>query len=304
MQFAIRDDDISFWTKVQDLEVIYKEIWNLEVPVSFSVIPFAVKSYNRGDRQNYYQDEQCRALGDNKELVVYLKEQLREKKISIMLHGFSHQYKVAKNKKNEPVFATKINLEKLRKTGDGNRFHWLGEYNWKKYEQLKRETRTGKEYLEDTFHTQINVFVPPSNDISKEGIKAVSEFGLNISGTMLLSKFNRPVNFSCVKNWLIKLWWRIKNGYVYPHIMNYQSHKELCAYGFVPGVTLHDLKDSLDFCFRNNAPFVLATHHWELKKNSHLHDILENYVNFIHNLEMDYVSIDDIFSKSIINDGK
>ena len=38
MKFAIRDDDTSYWTKPQELEDAYKEIWAKNIPVSLSII--------------------------------------------------------------------------------------------------------------------------------------------------------------------------------------------------------------------------------------------------------------------------
>ncbi|MCM8832183.1 MAG: DUF2334 domain-containing protein [Candidatus Omnitrophica bacterium] len=298
MKFAIRDDDTNFFTKPEELEKIYKEIWAKNIPVSLSVIPFAVKSYNSGDWDNFYQDTIQNGIGNNKELVYFLIEKLKEKKISIMLHGFSHQYKVSENKTSMPILATKENLEKLKKNRIAKKLYWYGEYTWKPYEQLKKETKEGKEYLEDLFHTKITVFVPPSNDISKHGVKAISECGLNISGTMYLSRFNRPINYYSVKNWLLKLWWRIRYNKVYPYVMDYGSHKELCAYGLVPGVSFEQLKEQFEFCFVKNAPFVLAVHYWELNSDYTL--FFKNFIFFVlqevsQRQEIEYEHVDKLY---------
>ena len=49
MKFAIRDDDVSFFTKPIELESLYKNLWEKNIPVSFAVIPIAVKSHYCGD---------------------------------------------------------------------------------------------------------------------------------------------------------------------------------------------------------------------------------------------------------------
>lgn len=294
LKFAIRDDDVSFWTKPQELEMIYKEIWEKGIPVSLGIIPFSVKFYFPGDREKFYQGEELKPVGENKDLVEFLKEKIKENRISVMLHGFSHQYKVAKNKIEEPVLATKENLDRIRDCKDKVKLRWYGEYNWKSYEQMKKETRIGKEYLEDLFHTKVRVFVPPSNDISKDGVRAVSECGLNISGTILLSKFNRPVNLYSIKNWILRLWWRLKYNVVYPYVMDYKTHRELCAYGLIPGIMIDRLKSDFEFCQEKGSPFVLATHHWEISKNDSLRVIFENFIDFVYNQEVEPVFINEV----------
>lgn len=300
MKFAIRDDDVSFWTKPEELESVYKDIWAKGIPVSFAVIPFAVKSLNCGDWDNFYQEENQMGIGKNKDLVEFLKNKLRENKISIILHGYSHQYKVGRNKSDKLVLATKENLDRLRKDKNGKNLFWVGEYSWKNYEQLKKETKEGKEYLEDLFHTKITVFVPPSNDISKDGVKAVAECKLNISGTMFLNKYNRLISYYSLKNWCLKFLWRLLYNKVYPYVMDYKTHKELCAYSLVPGIALDDLIDNLKFCLNKNAPFVLATHYWEVNKDNSLKDAFYQFINALKFYRVNYSLVDDIIN----NDNK
>jgi len=295
MKFAIRDDDVSFFTKPIELESLYKCLWEKNIPISFAVIPFAVKSYYCGDWEKFYQEKEENPIDKNKELVHFLQEKIKEKKVSIMLHGFSHQYKVAADKKSKLVLATEENLIELRRNKNGEKLCWYGEYKWKAYEQMKKETKIGKEYLEDILHTKISVFVPPSNDISKEGVKAVSECGLNISGTMLLSKFNRPINKYSIRIWILKLWWRFKYNKVYPYVMDYGTHKELCAYGLVPGIGYEELKEQFEFCKKINAPFVLATHYWEVSKNNNLKDIYIQFLNFVQNQKVKICFVDECY---------
>jgi predicted deacetylase len=296
MKFAIRDDDTSFWTKPEELEAVYNEIWKKGLIVSLSLIPFAVRSYNCGDQDKFYQDEKQKLIGENRELIEFLQEKIRENKISIMLHGFSHQYKVAKNKRDKPVLATKESLNVLRKYKKGPELCWYGEYNWKGYKQLKKETQKGKEYLEELLHTEIIVFVPPSNDISKEGVKAVSECGLNISGIMRLNKFNRPVNLYSIKNWFVKLWWRVISNRVFPYVMKYGIHKELHAYGLVPGVSFEELRNGFEACRKLNAPFHIATHHWEVRENNELRQTLYDIVQLsCISSGVEYGTVDNLF---------
>ncbi|MCK9555478.1 DUF2334 domain-containing protein [bacterium] len=281
MNFAIRDDDISYWTDPSELESVYSEIFGKKVVVSFSVIPFAVKSFFPGERKKFYQDETERPVGENRELVEYLNRRIAEGKASITLHGYSHLKKIAVPGEHGYFSLTKDNIEQHAKHLPRGKLISLSEYRWKSYEQLKEETAKGKKHLEDTFSRKINVFVPPGNDISREGAKAVSECGLNLSGTMRIVKFNRKIDFYNLKNWTLKLFWRLAYNRVYPYVMDYGSHRELCAYGLISGKTIDELKDEFLFCFKKNAPFVLAVHHWELLKNPPLLEVFKQFLEFV-----------------------
>lgn len=294
MLFAIRDDDTSFWTDPHELERVYREVWEKGIPVSLAVIPFSVPSYGRGSWDTFYQGENQRAIGENALLVDFLKEKVKEGKISIMLHGYSHQYKVANKWRAMPLLATKDHLDILRKNIRGKDLVWYGEYHWKSFTQMKYETKTGKEYLEDIFHTRINIFVPPSNDISAEGSKAVSECGMHMSGTIQISRFNRPLTLHSVRNWVIRVWWRLMHRKVYPFVLNYGKNKELCAYGYVPSVPFEALMSQMEYCAREKAPFVLATHHWEIAADQDFYGLLGELSNIAHH-EIIYTVLDELF---------
>lgn len=293
---AIRDDDTSYWTDPQDLEEAYKEIWANKIPISLSVIPFAVKSHHLGDWNNFFQEQSLKAIGENPDLIKFLSDKLKENKVFLMLHGFSHQYKVTGNKKDKAILATRENLALLRSDRKVTPLVWFGEYNWKDYPQLKDETKRGKDYLEDLFHQKITVFVPPSNDISSGAAKAVAENGLNISGTMRISKFNRSLDFYSIRNWTLKLLWRMKYNCVYPYVMSYGTHKELSAFGLIPNLAFQELREKIDLCRKKDAPFVMATHHWEVKKNKNLADCLNLLLKYLNSYNTPYSTLGEIFN--------
>ena len=54
MNFSIRDDDTSYWTSVEELDRIYNGLFRKGFKVSFSVIPYAYKAINRGNRAALY----------------------------------------------------------------------------------------------------------------------------------------------------------------------------------------------------------------------------------------------------------
>lgn len=293
MLFAIRDDDVSYWTKPEELENLYKPIWSKGIPVSLSLIPFSIKSENLGDFDKFYQDEEFRHIGDNKELVYFIREKQREKLVCLMMHGYTHQYKVALDKNSEQKTATKDVLDEMRKVKKGRELYWIGEYRWKRYEQLLIETKIGKEYLEDIFKTKIKVFVPPSNDISREGVRAVSENRLNLVSSISIREINRPLTIYTFINWAKNVLWRLVYGRKFPFVMNYGTHKEVFAHGFTPDIRLENLIREFNFCYRKKAPFILSLHYWEINSRK---EMKRDFFRFIEYTEgkAEYISVNKI----------
>jgi peptidoglycan/xylan/chitin deacetylase (PgdA/CDA1 family) len=240
MIFAIRDDDISYFTNWQDLEYLYSDLWG-KVPISFAVIPFAVP-YWRGEvnMTKKSQNSSFKALHENIDLLEYLKIKVQNKEVEIILHGFSHEYRIIKG-------------------------HRIGEYLWKPKDQLIKETLKAKQYLEEIFQCPIKVFVPPSNMIGKEGIIAIESAGLNLSG-IIGRKIDRPISFSYLKAYLRRWIYRFLRGNPYPFPLIIGNHVELVAYSLTPSASLSWLRETMRVCYKMGAPFVLATHHWELIK--------------------------------------
>jgi predicted deacetylase len=298
LKFAIRDDDTSFWTKPEELERVYNDIWRMNIPVSLSVIPFSVRSYHNGDFELYYQDTDKRAIGENKELVEYLKKKINERKVSIMLHGYSHQYLVSMGLNETPQLATKTNLDQMRNFVAGSKLRWYGEYAWKDYERLYHETREGKIYLEDIFNIKIQTFIPPSNDISRNGVRAVTENNMDIVGSILLSSFNRPICLKSIKNYLKKSIWKLIFKDQYPFIMNYGTHREISATGIVPSTTSADMIDIFKKRRRLNAPFVISTHYWEMHSNEKMQECLKAVLNELRvSGDVLYTTVDSILQQ-------
>ncbi len=270
--FAVRDDDISAWTDPGDLDFIYNPLWNKGISISFSVIPAAVKDFHPGDLQRFYQETPRKSLIENVELVTFLKQKLDDGLVEIMQHGYDHQYRVAKSRLwGRGELADKRHIGKLR---EGNREVFLrGECRWKELHQLQEETLRGKSELERIFHCDIKVFVPPSNQLSKAAIIAIDNAGLDISGIVGLwldRGFSMTNFFSFVKRWL----YRCERGYPFPYPLDYTRHRELVAYSLTPSTNIEKLIEIMERCSSLNAPFVLSTHYWELKKFSHLQESL------------------------------
>jgi peptidoglycan/xylan/chitin deacetylase (PgdA/CDA1 family) len=269
MYFAIRDDDTSVFTAPEELENIYKNIYRI-VPISLAVVPYSVQVYRDRLRfSNKYNDNDEVPIGTNNEIVDYLKEHLKEKKIEIMLHGYSHEYKKINNM-------------------------WVGECKWKSYIELKQQLNAGKNYLEDLLNTNIKVFVPPSNQISSAGIKVIEEINLNLSG-IIGRNIDRPISLKYLRNYIKRWSHRFLNKFTYPYILDYGKHKELVAYPLTPIVNYEYLEGILKYCKTKSAPFVLATHYNELNSFPELRNILYKIIDRALNMGYKPKLLNEIF---------
>jgi len=232
--FAIRDDDVSFFTNWQDLDYLYNSFWG-KIPISFAIIPFVVPNWKG---ESISKNLPLKPLHENTDLVEYLKEKIQRNEVEIMLHGYSHEYRIVRGRR-------------------------LGEYLWKSKEQLIKETIEAKQYLENLFHTSIQIFVPPSNMIGKAGITAIEIARLHLSG-IIWKRIDRPITFSYLKAYLRRWTYRCLRGRPYPFPLIIGNHIELVAYSLTPTTSLSWLRDTMKICYELGAPFVLATHHWEL----------------------------------------
>jgi len=260
MDLIIRDDDLSYWTKPEKIEKVYKPLFDKKIKISFATIPFSVQMFNAGDFDAFYQNLEEKPIGENEEIIEYIKEKIDDGLVEIMLHGYNHLYSFECN--GEIKFATKENLEPCRK--QNKKIKFLGEYNYQNYKELNKKTKIGKEYLEDIFKINIRNFVPPSNQIKKAGIKAIIENNLNISG-LIGKKFDREFTIKGLTTYLDRVYFTLKNkDIIYPKIANYGKHKELVGYAITPSTDWKKYYKQLDFCVKYALPFQIATHYWEL----------------------------------------
>jgi len=88
LKLCIRDDDVSYYTQPEELEMAYSSLGDgAEYPITFSVVPFSVsdhtENYPYGKIEN---SKQYASVGDNYELVHYLKEKVNRGTGEIVLH--------------------------------------------------------------------------------------------------------------------------------------------------------------------------------------------------------------------------
>lgn len=152
---CVRDDDTNYFTTVEDLRSSYEDLWG-EIPITLAVIPFAhgsdkkildfdlddnkfkklrdwEKSASAGELTEYHK---VYPVGGNCDLVVELKDRIKEGSVEIAQHGVFHRY----NERGGEM------------RGD---------------EMAYEAVRDGKEYLEKVFKTKVRIFIPPSNTIDE-----------------------------------------------------------------------------------------------------------------------------------------
>lgn len=268
MIFAIRDDDTSFFSHPAELEAVYAPYWG-KVPVSLAAVPFSVPMHRERSFNAACPSETEMALGNNVELLVWLKKKIYAREVEIMLHGYSHQYMHASGK-------------------------WIGEYAWKSEERLETETINGKEYLETLLDVSIRIFVPPSNTLSKAGIHAVRKAGLNLSGIMGRGG-DRPFTYDYPGVYLKRWAWRILHGTAYPWPLCYGGHTELRAYALTPSAKREGLMRYVENCAIQQAPFVLATHYWEFAEHPEMHETLHSLIERAQQLGMRFGFVSECF---------
>lgn len=239
MKVALRDDDTSYFTEPGRLEAVYHDVWD-RIPVGLAVIPQAAGFADKAIPEKYWDAGRAFPLDENAPLVASLRVLIKDGRVSISQHGFTHE--------DYP---------------DGHEFQAAPD--------LESRLASGQAYLERVLDTRIRVFVPPHNALSKRGLQAIDAAGLNLLGSFLSFRPSlRPWDLHTPANW-----WRIKqyrastartkaDRLVYPRVLRYRNHAEFGCHGLVPNTTFEQLKSGFDEARAAGGDFCLATHYWEV----------------------------------------
>jgi predicted deacetylase len=209
-------------------------------------------------------------LGDNAELVDYLRGHAAAGRVSIMLHGYSHR-----NYPNGYEFEVAPRLE----------------------ERLAR----GRGYLEALFGVRIRTFVPPHNALSRRGLVAVDRAGLNVLGSFYSFRLDKkPWGLDTLRNyWLVARHRRTtgrsrRERLIYPWPVRYKRHAEFGCQPLVPRTTLDELLSAFEEARRFGGDFCLATHYWEI--DDRLAGILDALIEHADRAGVRWVPADELFS--------
>jgi hypothetical protein len=124
MKLIIRDDDLNYFSSIEKIERIYKGIWE-KYPVHFAAIPNIYATQRTELPKNIQLEKEYYKINENKELVDFIKGKIKENKVVIWQHGYTHK--------------------------DYGKLHDLERHS---EAQIYRELKKGKELLEKTFNVK------------------------------------------------------------------------------------------------------------------------------------------------------
>jgi len=271
--FAIRDDDISYFTPPEKLEKIYRNAWNKGFKVSFATVPMHKGTNNLNVPPEFRNDGKYYPINQNEELVKYLKIKISEDKVDILQHGFCHT-------ENSNLPALKFDLEKGILSSNNEQKIDLAKYS-EFYGANKKEVNSkvekGKNILEATFGIPIKVSVSPQELLTKTLWTALWKNNLNYCGGLGRNVITQiPINhinfYSALKAATKKVL-RINSELIsqdiihftdiitipatYRHYWNKFTSDELAEYWLNHFKTVFEKKK------QQKGYFILLTHYWE-----------------------------------------
>lgn len=237
MQVLIRDDDVCYFTKPEELESIYHDYWG-KIKIILSVVPFQEGGPHVTVPQKY-QGGGTYKISSNKKLVSYIRDHLKSGDVEIALHGITH-----------------------RDSQRGSEFSSCT--------SLIEETRMAKQYLEETFKTKVSFFSPPHNALDRDGLKSVLANSMDI---LNVPRFLTCRNFWETDNWQPFIEIIIANltsGLMPRKYLRFRNHRELFCWSLTPTSDINEVKRAYRLASEENGVFCLSTHYWELLKDLRL----------------------------------
>ena len=86
MRFAIRDDDTSFFTRPEELDRLWGEFLPY-IPISLAVVPVSLEPFHLGDIGQYYQSTEQHPLGENPDLVSWIRSHIADGSVAVSANG-------------------------------------------------------------------------------------------------------------------------------------------------------------------------------------------------------------------------
>ena len=270
MKVALRDDDACYFTAPAELERVYHDVWD-RIPICLATVPFAIGYERAGIPREHWRSRTAFPLERNRDLVSALGEWIGSRRVTIALHGFTHE-------------------------------DFPNGYEFQAAPDPERRVRAGLDYLTTTLDTPVSIFVPPHNALSKRGLAAVSRAGLNLLGSFLSFRPSmRPWDARTPANW-----WRVRSvrartgrtrrdRFVYPYVLRYGRHAEFGCHSLVPGTTVDELVNGFEEARRLGGDFCIATHYWEV--DSSLKDVLRRVLDHCaRSTEVRFVAAEELFA--------
>ena len=194
-----------------------------------------------GIPEEHWNSAEAFALEQNPALVDELRRLLEERRITIALHGYTHQ-------------------------------DYANGYEFQAAPDPDRRVADGRAYLERLLGTKIGMFVPPHNALSKRGLAAVSARGPEPARIVpVVPPIDASVGMAHAAELLAHR--QVPRGdqppaqhdrFVYPLVLRYRRHAEFGCHSLIPGTTLDELVSGFDEARALGGDFCLATHYWEI----------------------------------------
>ncbi len=240
MKLCIRDDDVSYYTQPEELEMAYSSLGGgAEFPITFSVVPFSVSDHTENHPYGKIENsKQYAPVGENRELVNYLKERIKRGTGEIVLHAIHHEYRQNQNG------------------------IWMSETEFLDKNELYTGILEGKKYLENVFGIDIDTFIPASNVVTDACAEVIDELGLN-TNAVFTRRFNRKPTPAYICNYLKSNVYKLLFGGRYSKPLIFPNHKELCIHRFV---TYDQAKEILKYHLKHEFPLVFYVHYWHLNR--------------------------------------
>lgn len=238
MKVAIRDDDTSFYTNVEDLEKAFSDLNG--IPISLAVVPYAVADhagvhpYGEVENTEEYAD-----ISNNMKLVSYIKDGIHNQRFEVIQHGVTHELK-------------RVESGKLR-----------AETDFTEKNLLLQGIVHGREHMQNVFETKISTFAAPCNAVSPGCSWALNKIGMNVSFDTRW-RMIRNLSIHYLFNFGKSNFFRLFTGVKYGGVLHYSHHKEMDIHEFL-GVEESWMR-YLE-CKKFGFPMVIYTHYWELNSN-------------------------------------
>jgi len=165
---VIRDDDVCYFTRPKDLEIIYKPLFEENLAVNLAVIPAVDSTLKEPFIESGKNDHRYLTIEENRDLVDFTKQYNFE----VLQHGLTHEIF-----QREPVFIPEFRItDKM---------------------ELYRRATQGQKILEEVFGKKPRFFVPPWDVLSKQAYRVLMQLFNGVSlATLSHGRF---------KKWPLKL---------------------------------------------------------------------------------------------------
>jgi hypothetical protein len=294
-KFAIRDDDVNFFTDPAEIEEAYGMYWHI-VPPTLSIIThvkgnwsYWIKEvYNRGvpiDWIEWEMDSKPHPIHNNSLLINFLSEQYKKGNLDLSLHAIHHRI-----------------LDPLNHDAIKNNYVKGAEFYTER--DLTNEVKWALEYVQKEMSITLKVFTPPQNLMSMMGYHAVVNNRLSIVGSGI-PFWKKQATFNGIASMLAVSAFKLTHpGIDYPRILRFKHHKEIIHhYPLHPTTHINDLIESFETIRQFNGVFVLSTHYHEFEAPltydplRRMKDVFVEFMNYVEKCDrVEFTSLTRILS--------